>query len=411
MLENLHGYILYYAFDMDDNLLFMDTKIHMEEYLNGDWVPKDVSTNEFAEVRTKENFRIINNNPSEAFSEFRDTGPRGLNAFLADVKLSVSKNQFGPSWQDFIECLVNGSIFSIITARGHESEGMLPGIEWIVDEVLTVEQKGVMYSNLVKFETMFGKDISHLPKLLRGKPSDNPVFKRYLSYCDLVGISSPSNGGDTSNPEGEKVKALLSFKEKVNGYAKKLGIPAKIGFSDDDPGNVKRIEDLINNLDHERFSHIKEYIVKDTNDPDNVTKMVRTIESNANISVGGSPGLRSSLVGFKDFGKLSDKTHTNSSEDDDAGNTLLRRSSRELAKMAKEIVDDEKEKEASKNMKISKKKEKKVMEHLNGFSKFNEKQDMKKVIEADKLALSNPITKEEILQARDDSKETESPSN
>ncbi len=79
--------------------------------------------------------------------------------------------------------------------------------------------------------------------------------------------------------------------------------------------------------------------------------------------------------------------------------------------MAKEIVDDEKEKESTDNVKVGKRKEKKVMEHLNNFSKFNEKQYIDNIIKADKLALMNPITKEDILQAKEDSKEPEAHSN
>jgi hypothetical protein len=394
------NYILYYSFDWDDNILNMSTVIHMEEYLNGAWVPKDVSTGEFAEVRAKKNFRIIDNDPDKAFSEFRDNGPRGLSAFLEDTKLSVSKGNFGPSWGDFIECLTNGSIFSIITARGHERSGLLPGIEWIIDEYLSDNERNIMYSNLLKFEEMFGKDVNELPKELSGKSTDNPVFKRYLSYCDMVGVSSPSRGGDTSNPEAEKEKALLEFKEKVNKYAIKIGLPAKIGFSDDDMGNIKRIEDLVKNLKHERFSHIKEYVVKGTTDPNNITKMVRTIESGANMGVGGSAGLQSSLIGFKDFGTLSDKVFT---DNNDTGNAIIKKSSKALAKMSQEILEDEDEKEDNKDKKVKRVKNSVcngvIDEHIKKYEDFHESkfQDIKDIIES---GIDNVITRADIEEAK-----------
>ena len=115
--------LLYYAFDWDDNILSMPTVIHMDHLIDGDWVPEDVSTADFAKVRgDSENWRVINGDPAAAFSEFRDNGPRGMNAFLEDVKKAISMKRFGPAWSDFIECLSNGSVFAIITARGHESE-------------------------------------------------------------------------------------------------------------------------------------------------------------------------------------------------------------------------------------------------------------------------------------------------
>ena len=41
-------YLLYYAFDWDDNILNMPTKIHMEHLVDGQWISTKVSTAEFA---------------------------------------------------------------------------------------------------------------------------------------------------------------------------------------------------------------------------------------------------------------------------------------------------------------------------------------------------------------------------
>ena len=83
----------YYAFDWDDNILHMPTVIHMDKKVGDEWKPVDVSTSDFAEVRNdKENYRLRNNDPSEAFSEFRDEGPRGGDAFLLDTKKALSQN-------------------------------------------------------------------------------------------------------------------------------------------------------------------------------------------------------------------------------------------------------------------------------------------------------------------------------
>ena len=90
----------YYALDWDDNILHMPTKILMDKKVGEEWAPTEVSTAQFAEVRNdQENYRIRNNNPIEAFSEFRDTGIRGDNAFLEDVlffnsNLYCSKSNF-----------------------------------------------------------------------------------------------------------------------------------------------------------------------------------------------------------------------------------------------------------------------------------------------------------------------------
>ena len=116
ILEDVSKIDLHYlALDWDDNILHMPTKIHMDHLVNGEWIPEDVSTAKFAEIRgDKENWRLRNNDPTQAFSEFRDTGKRGSKAFLEDTIEAIDKGEFGPSWDAFIEYLSKGTIFSIM---------------------------------------------------------------------------------------------------------------------------------------------------------------------------------------------------------------------------------------------------------------------------------------------------------
>lgn len=293
--------LLYYAFDFDDNILNMPTNIHMDKLVNGEWIPTDISTSEFALVRgDKENWRISNNNLDEGFSEFRDFGPRGVDAFRQDVEKAVSLENFGPAWGDFIECITNGSIFAIITARGHESPTIRMGIEWIIDNVLTDDQIYTMYNNLKKFDYLFRSEIES-DRILRGIPSKNNLVKSYLDNCDFVGISAPSRGGSPINPEKAKEEALLEFKKKINCFASEIGFKAIIGFSDDDMKNVKHIEDLVDNLNHESFPNIIKYIVKGTKDPNRITKKVRVISETQSI------GMESSIIPFSKFSSIQSK--------------------------------------------------------------------------------------------------------
>jgi len=299
-VESTDNHLLYYAFDWDDNILNMPTVIHMEKFTNilrmptvnhmekftvqrtdGDWVPTDVSTADFAVVRGDDNWRILNGDPSAAFSEFRDNGPRGKEAFLLDVKKAIAEKRFAPAWDDFVECLTSGAVFAIITARGHEPEAMRPGIEYVIDEVLTDDQKQEMYSNLLAYLYMFkDENIDNVPRLLEdlSAPSKDSIVKAYLDNCDLVGVSAPSRSGSASNPEKAKEDALMEFADKADRFASMVGRKAKVGFSDDDPGNVKHITDLAKNLHHERFASIVSFVVKDTNKPDEPSKFVRTFD-------------------------------------------------------------------------------------------------------------------------------------
>jgi hypothetical protein len=336
--DNSSDYLLYYAFDWDDNILNMPTKIHMEHLVDGEWIPTKVSTAEFAEVRNdKDSWRI---NYDVAFIEFRDQGERGDLAFLEDAKTAISQGKFGPAWDDFIECLSAGSLFAIITARGHESDAMRKGIEWIIDNVLTEDQIYSMYNNLMKYAYHFGEDRGESnDRLLKGQPSKNKLISEYLDSCDFVGVSSPSRGGSPDNPEKAKEEALLSFQTKVNDYAQKIEKKAKIGFSDDDLKNVKHIEDLYANLHKEQFPNIIQFSVKGTKDPKNITKTIRTMESKVNETSEQPTGMESSVLKFTEFGNMAAQLNPQGPDQrqDDFANQF-KRQTKYLTKTSKEIL-------------------------------------------------------------------------
>lgn len=347
------NHLLYYAFDWDDNILNMPTVIHLEKKEGDEWIPVDVSTAEFAIVRNdKDNYRMLNNNPENAFSDFRDTGPNGSEIFINDTKKAISSGKFGPAWNDFIECLSNGALFSIITARGHESETMRKSVEWIIDNVLTEEQIYSMYNHLIKFSYLFGTLEEDFPRFIKGNPSDNKLVRSYLDSCHFVGVSAPSRGGSPDNPEKAKEEALLLFVDEIDSHINKLEElsnqkwVAQIGFSDDDTKNVKHIEDLIDSLNNERFENIYKFIVKGTKDPENITKKVRTFDDAISETSQQTPGLESSILKFTQFGNMTGHLYPEGPDQrqDDFANQF-KRQTKYLAKTSKEILGKNKKKD------------------------------------------------------------------
>jgi hypothetical protein len=331
--------LLYYSFDFDDNILHMPTKILMDKKLNGEWIPVEVSTTKFAEVRSLEDYRIRNNDPNQAFSEFRDTGKRGDKAFIIDVTESINNKNYGPVWNDFIECVTNGSLFSIITARGHESPTIRKGVEWILNNCLSDDQKQDMYSNLLKFKYLFkdGDNIDEFDRILKDKKlTDNRLVKKYLDNCDFVGISAPSLGYDASNPEKAKEIALLKFKNKVNNFAGSIGWKAKIGFSDDDIKNVKHVEELFDTIDNEEFVHIIEWVVKGTK-KDNFTKKVRKVDEATFTNQ--APGMASSIQSFQQYNNMTTRYYPQDG-DKDPQSHLIKIKSKHISKIMDDIKDD-----------------------------------------------------------------------
>lgn len=265
--ENLKPKLKYYAFDIDDNLLKLPTKIKMEHLINGDWVQEDVSTSKFAEVRNDtENWRpLIINGVFSAYLEFRDTGPRGKNAFLDDLKFALDNKLFGPVWKTFINCLRNASIFSLITARGHEPETIRKGVEYIIDTQLTSEDKNEMKSNLIAFQSMFNNDFD----ILRNYSFKN-LLKTYLDKCEFIGVSSSSFckkfPGDAANPEKAKIAALNEFIKRINSYGKRVNADVNLGFSDDDLKNVEAVEKYFNEI-KPLYNDIIKFSIINTSNP------------------------------------------------------------------------------------------------------------------------------------------------
>ena len=109
----------YYAFDWDDNICIMPTHIIL---LTDNDEEIGMSTEDFAEYRGE-----IGVEPFEykgkmvvgyAPEPYRNFGTKGDAQFIVDAMIAKP----GPSWNDFIECINGGSIFSIITARGHHPD-------------------------------------------------------------------------------------------------------------------------------------------------------------------------------------------------------------------------------------------------------------------------------------------------
>ena len=273
------GKLFFYCFDWDDNILNMPTEIMVQTKDGGEI---GMSTSDFAINRSKignEEFEYNGKNITgldydTAFRNFRDEPDPEI--FKKDVIKAIQSNSFGPAWEDFIECLTTGAIFAIITARGHEPEGIRKGIDYIIDNVLSDEQKQTMYDHLLKFINLFkSQGTDSLPRILRGVASENELVKKYLDLCHLVGVSAPSRGGSVSNPEAAKEDALKYFIKEVNEYAGRIGYTAEVGFSDDDPGNVRHMTNALSkeDLNHEKmWPFISKIVIIDTNKPKDVIK-------------------------------------------------------------------------------------------------------------------------------------------
>lgn len=301
----------YCAFDWDDNILHMSTLIHMDRLVGDKWIPQDVSTSEFAIVRKDSDWRIRDNDATKAFCEFRDSGPRGQMAFVDDTISAIDNNDFGPSWKAFINYLSKGTVFAIITARGHEPETIKKAVEYIIDNVLSEDQKHSLYAHCLKFAYLFGKDYDLYDRIPKGALSKTKLISDYLDTCEYYGVSSKYcidkfGLGDTSNPELGKEMAMKEFTKKAHTFGEKIGAKVSMGFSDDDVKNVDHIEKIFKN--ELCLKYLMNYVIYDTSDrtiSGGVKKKIFVHENQSSIGNGMSTwGTDSSVIPFTKWNNM-----------------------------------------------------------------------------------------------------------
>lgn len=233
----------YYAFDWDDNIVHMPTKIVLKTDL-GDEV--GMSTTDFAKYREK-----IGKGPFEyegetivgfADNAFRNFRTEGDKQFIIDAM----KADKGPAFEDFKEAINNGSVFAIITARGHNPRTLKQAVyNYIVDGFGGID-KDQLVKNLRKYRDFTDEE----------DMSDDDMIRTYLDLNKYHPVSFGNEKGATS-PEELKIMAMDDFVDYIRDMAailnkkaylkKEIGnkfVPEihTIGFSDDDIRNIKAIK-------------------------------------------------------------------------------------------------------------------------------------------------------------------------
>ena len=216
-----------------------------------------MSTEDFAEYRTeigKEPFEYnghtVTGFAEDAFRYFRTLGDK---QFIVDSMTAKP----GPAWDDFVEAINNGSIFSIVTARGHHPNTLKEACyNYIVSN-----HNGIDSNELVKNLEKY-RDLADEEQL-----SKKDMIREYLDMCRFYPVSYGE--GSATNPEEGKIKALKEFIQYVrdlsqhihkkaylkNKVSNNFVIPS-IGFSDDDPRNVEKVK---SHFDQEPDNILKTY--------------------------------------------------------------------------------------------------------------------------------------------------------
>jgi len=278
----------YYIFDWDDNILHMPTYIHLERRLANDtWVPHLVTTALFSLIRNDtSNYRPPEGDWEKAFAEFRDFESDDESKFLKDARSALDRLLQGvdkppPSFETFRRTLVEGRIFAIVTARGHRSDTLRKGVELFIHRVLTPAEHDEMLCNLRGYLACYPTEEANR------RMTDADVLDYYLSLNKYHAVTSPQFRRlvegvlpDPDRSEARKQFAIRDFLEHLFGIIETMDVrkPISVGFSDDDPANVRAVEEYIRAELARRFPAVR-FVVYDTSDP--------TIEKGRKVIVAG----------------------------------------------------------------------------------------------------------------------------
>lgn len=218
----LHGGRSFYFFDLDDNILFMDTKILLFHKDTDEEI--EISSGELAQnlkdigVRGRfADYYIHRNDAIGSYRNFQDRffppwrpSKKRRQSIELDLERAIEKPEWdwhGPSWNHFFYAVLNGRPVSIITARGHRPETIKRALN-------------ILYSR---------GHLQRKPNILTVYPVTNPAVRKKL--------------GDS---EQNKPIALLkkeALHRSVEAAFKKYGYNPhhRFGVSDDDPANIEEI--------------------------------------------------------------------------------------------------------------------------------------------------------------------------
>jgi hypothetical protein len=233
--EEITPDLKYYAFDWDDNILTMPTQIILRTEDNEE---VGMSTEDFAEYRVKVGVEPFEYKKKTvvgfADDPFRNFGTKGDKRFIIDAMMAKE----GPAWDDFVEAVNGGSIFSIVTARGHSPLALRRAIENMIETNFKGISKKELVKNLKKFRKFAGEE----------DMKDKELINAYMDMNKYYPVTF--GAGSAQSPEKGKVDALREFQQYVKYLANLLKKPVmfkddisnrfipKIGFSYDDFSNL-----------------------------------------------------------------------------------------------------------------------------------------------------------------------------
>ncbi len=205
----------FYFFDLDDNILHLDTPIilfHKETGAEREISSADLAAygNTIGKSGPYGEFRFEQDDRTGSFRNFRDP-PFGPSPLVKDLERAIRQPVWewrGPSWNHFFYAVLNRRPVSIITARGHRPESIKRALNLLY-------RRGELLKR---------------PNFLSVFPVTNPLLRQRV-------FKDPHYARPVAELKYEAL--ILAVENAFRRYGKNPH--HRFGVSDDDPNNIREI--------------------------------------------------------------------------------------------------------------------------------------------------------------------------
>jgi len=234
-------------FDFDVNLLRTDARLMAMQLIDGEWVPINVTDEEWAQMKDKPNYK---KNPNMDFYR-QDSDEEGYDTFKSQVLRAINNpDNFGSAYPLWKKHVINGVPFFMITARSHFPGSIRDGMEALLRNTLTAEELDTMTQNFVEAGQQYGINPAKGWWGEAYRNSDN-IIKNYLYGCEFYAVSGPfwsyrHDCNDTALCKAVVVRSLVPYALAFSRHGEDQ--VSVMSFYDDTKENVVAVKNEMENL-------------------------------------------------------------------------------------------------------------------------------------------------------------------
>ncbi len=232
----------YYAFDWDDNIVHMPTKI-LVETVDGEIVGMSTEDYEIFKDRIGKNVFEYEGKKIKKFADnaLINFGEKRQDRFIPEALLAEP----APAFRDFRRAINGGSIFAIITARGLNPQIIKEAVRTYIDVGFNGINKESLIQSLKKYE--------EVTKQFSGDDSDK-IITNYLNMCRFYPVTFRKPNVDVSEEKNVKLEEFKSYVDQLSNklkmsynfiddlsYEEFMDKEAMIGMSDDSTKNIQAL--------------------------------------------------------------------------------------------------------------------------------------------------------------------------